>query len=150
MFDLISSEEKFLRRDGTSLIYIQYCFSSEKRTLLNTEIAIPPNSLNKKKLCIADNLPLSIGNVNRLNSELDRMIRLAQDIVSYAARNKIEDRSSFVKQTFKPNFDIKTLNCLPASNINDVHQEKKVNKNLYLQLDEYINSKEKKVSKATG
>jgi len=82
-------EKKFLRRDGTSLIYIQYCFSSEKRTLLNTEIAIPPHSWNKKRLCISDNLPASIGNVNRLNNELDRMVRLAQDIVFYATRNKI-------------------------------------------------------------
>ena len=137
-------EKKFLRRDGTSLIYIQYCYSSEKRTLLNTEIAIPPNSWNKKKLCIADNLPSSIGNVNRLNSELDRMVRLAQDIVSYATRNKIEDRGSFVKQTFKPDFDIKTLNSLNASNVTDAQQEKKINRNLYLQLDEYINSKEKR------
>ena len=34
-------ERKFVRRDGTSLIYIQYCFSAEKRTLLNTEITVP-------------------------------------------------------------------------------------------------------------
>jgi hypothetical protein len=36
-------ERKDISRDGTSLVYIQYCYSSEKRTLLNTEIAIPPN-----------------------------------------------------------------------------------------------------------
>ena len=141
-------EKKFSRRDGTSLIYIQYCFSSDKRTLLNTEIAIPPNSWNKKKLCIADNLPPSVGNVNRLNSELVRMVRLAQDIVSYATSNNIEDCVFFVKQTFKPDFDIKALNRLHALPINDVQPERKI-KNLYLQLDEYINSKEKKVSKAT-
>ncbi|MEJ7737043.1 MAG: site-specific integrase [Chitinophagaceae bacterium] len=142
-------ERKYLRRDGTSLIYIQYCFSSENRTLLNTEIAIPPNSWNKKRLCIAENLPASFGNVDHLNSELDRMIRLAQDIVSFAAKNKIEDRGSFVKKTFKPDLDIKSLHSQDASKINEAIQEKRVNKNLYLQLEEYISSKEKKVSKAT-
>jgi hypothetical protein len=36
-------ERKFLRGDRTSRIYIQYCYSSVKRSLLNTEISIPPN-----------------------------------------------------------------------------------------------------------
>jgi integrase len=142
-------ERKDVRRDGTCLIHIQYCYSSEKRTILNTQLSIPPNYWNKKRLCISDNLPASFGNVNHLNSELDRMIRLTQDIVSYATRNKIEDRGAFVKKTFKPEFDIKTLNKLDASTINEGLQEKKVNKNLYLQLDNYINSKDKKVTKAT-
>jgi len=39
-------EAKKARRDGTSIIYIQYCYSSEKRTNLNTEIAIPANYWN--------------------------------------------------------------------------------------------------------
>src|SRR5215210_7198815 len=102
-------EPKYVRRDGTSLIYIQYCFSSENRTLLNTEIAIPPNFWNKKRLCIADKLPASFGDVGHLNIELDRMIQLVQDIISFAAKNKIADQGSFVKKTFKPNFDINTL-----------------------------------------
>ncbi len=43
-------ERKFVRRNGTSLIYLQYCFSADKRTLLNTEIAIPPAYLEKLKI----------------------------------------------------------------------------------------------------
>lgn len=31
-------ENKFLRRDGTAIIFIQCCFTSEKRILLNTEL----------------------------------------------------------------------------------------------------------------
>jgi hypothetical protein len=31
-----------VRKDGTSIIFIQYCGSDNKKTLLNTEIAIPP------------------------------------------------------------------------------------------------------------
>ena len=29
-----------IRRDGTSLIFIQYCLNTENKTLLNTEIGI--------------------------------------------------------------------------------------------------------------
>lgn len=83
-------ERKDIRRDGTSLIYIQYCYSSEKRTLLNTEIAIPPNFWNKKRLCITDSLPLTFGNVEHLNYELDRMLRLVQDIVSFSGKIKLK------------------------------------------------------------
>lgn len=32
---------KEIRRDGTAIIFIQFCYSSENRTLLNTGIAIP-------------------------------------------------------------------------------------------------------------
>ena len=142
-------DRKFVRRDGTSLIYIQYCYSSQNRTLLNTEIAIPPNFWNKKRLCITDNLPESIGNVEHLNRELDRMIRIVQDIVSFALKNKIVESASFVKKTFKKNFDINTLDSQDTKEVIESSQNKKVDKNLYLQLDNYIKSKEKKVTKAT-
>ena len=142
-------ERKYIRRDSTSLIYIQYCYSSKNRTLLNNEIAIPPNYWNKKRLCIADNLPTSFGNVEHLNNELDRMIRLVQDIVTYASKNKIEEPGSFVKKTFKPNFDNRTLNIQDTPTVTEATLKKKVNKDLYLQLDDYIKSKEKKVTKAT-
>ena len=102
-------ERKFIRRNGTSLIYIQYCYSSEQRILLNTKIAIPPDFWNKKRQCINDNIDASYGDVKHLNNELDRMIRLVEDIVSYAIKNKIEQRGSFAKNKFKPNFDLGTL-----------------------------------------
>lgn len=48
---------KKIRRDGTSLIQIQYCYRAERKTLLNTEIAIPPDFWIKKNLSISDKLP---------------------------------------------------------------------------------------------
>ncbi len=142
-------ERKDTRRDGTSLIYIQYCYCAEKRTLLNTEIAIPPMYWNKKRLGISNDLPEPYGNPQHLNEELNRMIRLAEDIVSFVLKNKIEDRGKFVKTTFKPDFDLNTLQGKEATTIVDATQEKKGNKNLYFQIDEYVKSKAKKVSKAT-
>ncbi len=35
------------RRDGTSVITIQYCYSSDRRTLLFTGLAVPPRYWNK-------------------------------------------------------------------------------------------------------
>jgi len=142
-------ERKDMRRNGTSLIYIQYCYSAEKRTLLNTEIAIPPNLWNKKRLGISNDLPEIYGNVQHLNEELNRMIRLAQDLVSFALKSKVEDKGQFVKNTFTPHFDLSNLLGKETTTIVEVNQKKKGNKDLYFQIDDYIKSKERKVSRAT-
>ncbi len=47
-----------VRRDGTCIIFLQYCYSTTKRTLLNTEITIPPKFWSSKKLTIS--IPLSM------------------------------------------------------------------------------------------
>jgi integrase len=142
-------ERKNIRRDGTSIIYIQYCFSAEKRTLLNSEIAIPPEYWNKKRLCISNDLPEIFGNARHLNSELNRMLRLTEDIIYFAIETKIEDRGKFVKSLFKPDFDIHKLQVKAAINMVDATLTKKGNKDIYFQIDDYIKSKTKKVSKAT-
>lgn len=141
-------EQKDMRRDGTSVIYIQYCYSAEKRTLLNTEIAIPPAHWNKKRLCISNDLPQIYGDFHLLNSALNRMMRLAEDLIYFAIETKIEDRGKFVKSTFKPDFDFNNLQRNGTAIILKA-STKKPNTNIYFQIDAYIKSKEKKVSKAT-
>ncbi|WP_018615680.1 site-specific integrase [Segetibacter koreensis] len=142
-------ERQFVRRDGTSLIYIQYCYSSEKRTLLNTEIAIPPNFWNKKKLCVTSNLPSSLGNFDQLNNELWRMVRIVEDIVSFALKNKIQNRGAFVKNIFHPDFNVNSLLSPDTSDAVEANETKKVNQDLYFQIDDYIKCKQQKVTKAT-
>jgi len=85
-------EAKNSRRDGTSLIFIQYCFSSEKRTLLNTEIAIPPKFWNSKNLSISKQLPPAFGQFDELNERLTRMLRAVEDLISLADRQGIADK----------------------------------------------------------
>ena len=137
------------RRDGTSPIYFQYCYSSEKRTLLNTGIVIPSDYWNPNKLCIKEALPTVYGNVLFLNDEVNRLLRLAEDLIRYALRNKIEDPGQFVKQLFKPDFDISTLPKGQEEKVQELIKLKLQKTDFYFQLDEYIKSKEKKVSKAT-
>ncbi|MEO7293364.1 MAG: site-specific integrase, partial [Ginsengibacter sp.] len=98
-----------IRRDGTSLVFIQYCMSAENKTLLNTELTIPPRYWNKKLNRISDNLPIDTGIASELNKELQRQIRLAEDIISFAIDKKMKDPVKFVKAIFKPDFDISEL-----------------------------------------
>jgi hypothetical protein len=58
---------------------------------------------------VSDNLPTAFGIANNLNKEIQRQIRLAEDIISYALANKIPDPVQFAKGTFTPNFDLSTL-----------------------------------------
>jgi hypothetical protein len=74
------------RRDGTSLIFIQHCFNSERTTILNTEIAIPPIYWNRRSLRISSELPTVFGKPEELNQNLQQMIRLAKDIVSFTTK----------------------------------------------------------------
>ena len=50
-----------VRRDCTSIIFLQYCKSENEKTLLNTEIAIPPKYWNKKLSRVIDDLPVEYG-----------------------------------------------------------------------------------------
>ncbi len=135
-----------VKKDGTSLIYIQYCHSSEKRTLLSTGIAIPRTYWNKKKECITRELPSEYGIVEQLNQKLNDQVRLIEDLVTLAEKEGAKDKGAFVKQAFKPGLTIEAF----KSEMEGVAKEKAERAtNLYAQLDDYIASKEKKVSKAT-
>ena len=140
-------DDRRIRRDGTTPIYIQYCFSAERRTLLNTEIAVPPIFWNKGKLCVSNNLPLCYGEPKRLNEDLRRMYRIAEDIISYASANKIEDIGNFAKKIFHPHFDPRSLESKEAAKIVESLKQKEVNKGFFFQIDEYIESKRRKVCK---
>jgi integrase len=130
-----------VRRDGTSLIFIQYCFNSEKRTLLNTEIGIPPAYWNRKRLRISADLPALYGSPDELNQLLQSMMRVAQDIAAFAFKRKIADPCTFLKKTFKPDFDMALLEEKAKES-----EQPKINLDLYYQIDDYIKSKTKHVT----
>ncbi len=89
-------KKTLMRRDGTSIIFIQYCHSAEKRTLLNSGIAVPPNCWNLKRLRINADLPPSYGNAEALNERLQHAIRIAEDIMAFAAKRQILDPLTFL------------------------------------------------------
>jgi hypothetical protein len=141
--------QKNVRRDGTSLIFIQYCFNSEKRTNLNTGIAVPPAFWNKTMLSISKDLPAVYGNHKDLNSEVKRMLRLAEDIIDFAEQKNIVNRVKFVKETFSPSFDLNSFGDEEKMKALMEKQTGQVNPDLFYQIDDYIKSKEKRVTPAT-
>ena len=98
-----------MRRDGTSIIFIQYCYSSEKRTNLNTGIAIPAKYWIKKRQTIQNELPADYGKVDQLTRELKLKLRFAKDLVELAKRKNIQNRGKFVKEAFHFNLEIDQL-----------------------------------------
>lgn len=99
-----------IKKDGTAPIFLQYCYSRTKRTLLSTGIAVPPEYWQKKQLRISPQLPPQFGNASKLNDELLRQKRLVEDLVAEADRKQIEDKGAFVKKMFSPTLDLQSLN----------------------------------------
>lgn len=136
-------KKEFVRRDGTSLIFIQYCHSINKRTLLNSGIAIPPAYWNRKRLRIDEGLPAVYGSADELNQKLQGAIRAAQDILNFALKEKMADPLTFLKITFRPDFDLTALTqkAKEAAAANFL-----TNLNLFFQIDDYIKCKTGKVT----
>jgi len=132
-------EAKRARRDGTSLIYIQYCFSDSKKPLLNTGIAIPPKYWNESKLVVRPDLPADFGDAHDLNDRVKKLYRLVEDLIILADRKKIADMADFVKKVFRPDLDFQAL----AEDDAKLHQlghshQRKVNTDFYFQLNDCI------------
>lgn len=137
---------KKVRRDGTSLVFIQYCLNESNKTLLNTGIAIPPNFWNKKLKRITEKLPEQFGKVEELNSELGRLLRLAEDIIRYSINQGMVDPVKFVKGVFAPAFNLNSLEKVAETQPRD---KAKLNKDFFYQLEDYIKSRENSVAPAT-
>ena len=100
---------KRVKKDGTAPIFLQYCYSRTKRTLLSTGIAIPPEYWQRKQLRISLQLPPQFGDASKLNDELLRQKRLVEDLVAEATRKQITDKGAFVKKAFSPTLDLSAL-----------------------------------------
>lgn len=90
-----------IRQDGTSLIFLQYCHSKQRRVLISTDIAIPEIYWNKKNCSISSNLPELYGKVYDLELQLREKARRAEQIVDYALRHANTDPLHFLKKHFK-------------------------------------------------
>ncbi len=137
---------KRVRRDGTSLVFIQYCFSESNKTLLNTGIAIPPNYWSKKLRRIADKLPEEFGKTDVLNTELKRQLRLAEDIVSFALSQQVVNPVRFIKEIYTPSFDLAKLKKV---DIPSIERKSSINRDFFFQLEAYIKSRERMVAPTT-
>lgn len=142
-------EKKDMRKDGTSIVFIQYCYSSEKRTNLNTGIAIPAKYWSKKRQIITSDLPKEYGAVDILLKELKQKLRFAEDLIDLAMRKNIQNKGKFVKEAFDLNLDVDQLEKNEEKIKQLAGETEKMSLDIYFQLDDYIKIKTGKVSKAT-
>lgn len=133
-------KKEWVRRDGKSVIFLQYCRNSEERVLVDTGIAIPPEYWNRKNNRINTNLPHSFGKVKDLETHLSLKMRRAEDLINYAITNSNISPTKFLKEKFCTDFDPqKSVPVLKAQDSLDV----------FYHIDEYIKAKEGKVKRCT-
>ena len=117
-----------VRKDGTSLIFLQYCHSAEQRILLSTDIPIPQNYWNKKTERIAENLPSQYGNVSELQKSLTDKLRKAEDMVEHAVKKRSACPMQFLKENFplQQNWQLEQMS------------DSKKSLNVYWNIDDYV------------
>jgi Site-specific recombinase XerD len=122
------------RKDGTSVVFIQYCQSSDKRILLNTGVAIPPNYWNRKSNSVSNDLPVQYGRPEDLQHVLIEKLRKIEDIIMQSRKENIVCSIDYIKRIFYTSGNT-------SSNIETVTQEKGTDNDLYKQIDLFIDSK---------
>ncbi|WP_225321476.1 site-specific integrase [Rhizosphaericola mali] len=133
---LICKKSK-VRKDGSAPIFIQYCHSSEKRTLLKTDVSIPPIYWNRKSSKISKDLPIMYGKVEELETLLRGQFRKAEDLV-LKAQHSGQDPIVFLKAHFHAGEIVETIEPKPVRE-----------KDFFEHIDDYMKSKSKVVKPVT-
>lgn len=128
-----------IRKDGTTLIFLQYCHTAEQRILLSTDVAIPPQFWSKKTNRVVETLPPQYGKPAELQTQLTEKLRKAEDMVTHALKQKNTCPMKFLKDNFPLQENWK-LNQMSGS-------EK--NLDIYYNIDDYVNSKRTTVKQCT-
>jgi hypothetical protein len=126
-------------KTGVTPISLQYCFSAEKRVLLNTGVKIPIQYWNKKTGRISKDLPGEYGNLQMLETALTNQLRKAEDMVSFAQKQKNICPMKFLKENFHLN---------DKWRLEQMSDEQK-SLDVYYNIDEYAKAKEGSVKKCT-
>lgn len=133
-------KKEWVRRDGTSKIFLQYCRNSEERVLVDTGLAIPPEYWNRKNNRICTTLPENFGNANDLENLLIQKMRRAEDLINYAISKNDISPVKFLKQKFNSGFEpLISMSQLKAQDNMDV----------FYHIDEYIKAKKDRVKRCT-
>lgn len=77
-------KKEWVRKDGTSVIFLQYCYAGNKRILVDSNIAIPPEYWNRKTQRINPALPQMYGSAKEIEILLSEKLHRAEDLVNHA------------------------------------------------------------------
>jgi integrase len=127
-----------VRKDGTSLIFVQYCYSTTSRVLVSTNISIPEVYWNKKNCTISPLLPIEFGTSDKLEAQLREKLRNAEKLVDYALLNAI-----CPLRFLKNNFGFKDFTYLEKVG----YDRSKLD--LFFQIDRYLHDKRNLVQQPT-
>ncbi|MBW7913561.1 MAG: phage integrase SAM-like domain-containing protein, partial [Taibaiella sp.] len=130
---------KKIKKDGTSTIYYQYCFSSTNRVLLSTEIAIPAIYWNKKRQCVSALLPKDFGLPETLNKELIRQKKIIEALIINGEEEETSNIGCYVKERFSPS--------LQSVDSSDTRPAVKRGVDFFKEIDSFISSKERTICK---
>lgn len=134
---------KRTRKDGTLAIYLQYCFSSAKRVLLNTEILVPAKNWNKKLSKVWGDLPPEFGKAADLNAELIRQRRVLEELIAFGIQEKKIHLLEFVRENYTPRLDVLSLRE-PAFRMDG---KTGLKLDFFEQYEDYMRLKERKVTR---
>lgn len=128
-----------IRRDGTSLIFLQYCHNAARRVLIGTGVAIPPAYWDKRSGRISKELPEQFGRVEELEEFLTDKTRKAEDMVRQAKSRRNVCPMEFLKLNF------------PLSDKWRIEQmkDKRSELDVFRQIDNYIKEKKDTVRVCT-
>jgi hypothetical protein len=128
-----------VRNDGTALISLQYCYSAEQRVVLSTGIGIPLQFWNRKTRRISKDLPVTYGNVQQLETGITEKLRKAEDMVTYALKQKNTCPMRFLKENFHLQENWKFEQMSDSEKCLDV----------YWNINDYVKSKQSTVKHCT-
>ena len=128
-----------VRNNGTALISLQYCYSAEQRVVLSTGIGIPLQFWNRKTRKISKDLPPAYGNVEQLEINISEKLRKAEDMITYALKQRNTCPMKFLKENFllQENWKLEQMS------------DSKKKLDVYDNIDDYIKSKQSTVKHCT-
>ncbi len=133
-------KKEWMRRDGTSIIFIQYCQSSDERVLVDSGLSIPPEYWNRKYHRISTSIPNVYGDTKVLEDQLSVKMRRAEDLIKYAVSKKEISPTKFLKEKFSTTFEPNKLS---------LQLKFQQNMDVFFHIDEYIKAKEGQVKRCT-
>jgi hypothetical protein len=95
-------------------------------------------------LRVSPSLPKSFGDAEALNGRLQKMLRTAEDMISFTLEQKMTDPIAFLKKVWYPEF--KTADLSEKAKEIEATDTPAENLDFFVQFDVYIKAKSRKVS----
>ncbi|MFT3910719.1 MAG: site-specific integrase [Ferruginibacter sp.] len=128
-----------IRKDGTTLVFIQYCYNRTQRIIIGSGVSIPAVYWNVKTRSILNTLPEELGNYEKLQAELREKLRRAEKLIDYALYHANTCPVAFLKKNFNE----------PGDNYFLPKETNREKLDVFYQIEKYIRDKKDVVQPST-